>query len=545
MLPREGEIMENNLLTEKWLTVISRQGDKRKVSLPELFSELERNDVADFPALLPHQRGPFHVFLVQLACHALETSGAAEHLPDPTPEEPWKLLGQHSPDEWQQMIRGIVPGYFEQFPNDEPWCLVTNDLSKPAFLQCPVPDAKFTASKSIIKRPDDLDLMISSKNFDIKSDTFQNAQTEDWFFALISLQTNSGFLGRGNYSCARQNGGWAQRPIFTLQSSSSPGARWGRDARVILSCKGSDEDALFQVCENTDDKRLLWLDTWDGTTSYELSSLHPLFIEVSRRVRAINKNGKLFFKKAPSACPRIDIGKTCGNLGDPWEPIVSDAKGVRVFSSSLDYANIAKIITGEETIMPNLLIRFHKGIDNAKGLQLWCSALVKGQGKTEGYFERLIPVDAQKKHNRHDLWQAAQEMLNHADVAKRSVLAVAVARFLSCGHEGAGNNAIDWDSSVIKNCLPRVRDRFEKDIDNKFFEYFWTVCDGIQDGRVTDPNYLVPWQDYLRKLIRDCYQFAVSSLPCNTSLIVKASALGELTLNCLIAKYFPLQKGNG
>ena len=136
-------------------------------------------------------------------------------------------------------------------------------------------------------------------------------------------------------------------------------------------------------------------------------------------------------------------------------------------------------------------------------------------------------------------------MLNHADVAKRSVLAVAVARFLSCGHEGAGNNAIDWDSSVIKNCLPRVRDRFEKDIDNKFFEYFWTVCDGIQDGRVTDPNYLVPWQDYLRKLIRDCYQFAVSSLPCNTSLIVKASALGELTLNCLIAKYFPLQKGNG
>ena len=116
-----------------------------------------------------------------------------------------------------------------------------------------------------------------------------------------------------------------------------------------------DEDALFQVCENTDDKRLLWLDTWDGTTSYELPSLHPLFIEVSRRVRAINKNGKLFFKKAPSACPRIDIGKTCGNLGDPWEPIVSDAKGLRVFSSSLDYANIAKIITGEETIMPNLL----------------------------------------------------------------------------------------------------------------------------------------------------------------------------------------------
>lgn len=533
--------MENNLLVERWLTIMTQQGETRKVSLPELFSAFERNEVAGFAGLLPHQQGPFHVFLVQLACHALETSGAA--LPTPTPEEPWKLLGTHTPDEWRAMIRGIVPDYAQKYPNDEPWCLVVDDLNKPAFLQCPVPDEKFAASKTIVERPDDLDLMISSKNFDIKSGSFKEVRTEDWVFALISLQTNSGFLGRGNYGISRQNGGWAQRPIFTLQSSSSPCARWGRDARVILSCRGSDKETLNKNCRNRDDKRLLWLDPWDGTSSYELAALHPLFIEISRRVRALNRNSGIVFKKAPSACPRIDSGATCGNLGDPWEPIVSDAKGARVFSSSLNYANIAKIVCGEETIDQNLLLRFHKGIDGKDGHKLWCSALVKGQGKTEGYFERLIPIDAQKSLLRHDLWKAANVMLHDVDEAKKSILAIAVARFLTCGHEGSKNGTTERNSSVVKNCLSRVCDRFDDCVDSAFFSYFWNACDGIQDGIVTDPALLEPWKEYLKKLVCDCYEFAVSSLPCNASQHIKACALGELTLRRLIAKHFPPLKG--
>ncbi len=535
--------MENNLLIDRWLTVISPKGERKKVDLPELFSLLERNDVAGFPALLPHQGGPFHVFLVQLACHALETSGASEHLPELTPEEPWRLLGEHTPDEWREMIRGIVPDYAQKYPGDEPWCLVVDDLAKPAFLQCPVADAKFAASKAFVERPDDLDLMISSKNFDIKSDMFHDAQVEDWFFALVSLQTNSGFLGRGNYGIARQNGGWAQRPIFTLQSSSLPGARWGRDARIILSCEGSGKDNLWGVCQNKEDKRLLWLDPWDGTTSYELPALHPLCIEISRRVRAMDKNGGIVFKKAPSNCPRISSSHMCGNLGDPWEPIVSDSKGARAFSSALNYANIAKIVCGEATMLQNLLLRYHKGIDSNQGLKLWCSALVKGQGKTEGYFERLIPIDAQKRHLRKDLWKAANVMLSQVELAKNSVLAVAVARFLLCGHEN-GSSSIDWNSSIVKNCLPRVRERFEAYVDSEFFSYFWSACDGILEGEITNPHCIEPWINFLKERVQECFQYAMNSLPCNASQSVKARALGELTLNRLIAAHFRLSKGN-
>ncbi len=529
--------MENNLLTDAWLTISNRKGSSLKVSLPELFSALEQNEVTGFPSLLPHQGGPFHVFLVQLACHALETSGASEHLPEPTPAEPWRLLGEHTPDEWREMIRGIIPDYAQKYPNDEPWCLVVDDLAKPAFLQCPAADAKFAASKTFVERPDDLDLMISSKNFDIKSDMFHDAKVEDWFFALISLQTNSGFLGRGNYGIARQNGAWGQRPIFTLQSSSLPGARWGRDTRVILDCEGSDKDKLWEVCQNKEDKRLLWLDPWDGSSSYELPALHPLCIEICRRVRAMDRNGCIVFKKASSDCTRISSSHMCGNLGDPWEPIVSDSEGVRVFSSALNYANIAKIVCGEETMLQNLLLRYHKGIDSNQGLKLWCSALVKRKGKTEGYFERLIPIDAQKRLFRKDLWKAANVMLSQVELAKNRVLVAAVLRFLLCGHENGSN-------SFVTNCLQRVRERFEAYVDSEFFSYFWCACDGILEGEITNPHYIEPWIVFLKERVQECFQYAMNSLPCNASQSVKARALGELTLNRLIAAHFRLSKGN-
>ena len=228
--------MENNLLTERWLSVENPQGAMRRFSLPELFSALERNEVAAFPALLPHQAAPFHVWLVQLGCHALETAGQVENLPPPDPKKPWAMLGRHSPDEWRDMIRGVVPDYSRKFPLDEPWCLVTDDLNKPAFMQVPAPDGDFADYRGEAQFPDDLDLLISAKNFDVKSGVMKHPSAEEWIFALISLQTNSGFLGRGNYGVARQNGGWSIRPILTLQSSSSPGARWGRDA-----CRGAGQ----------------------------------------------------------------------------------------------------------------------------------------------------------------------------------------------------------------------------------------------------------------------------------------------------------------
>ena len=538
--------MENNLLTEKWLTVVSRQGDKRKVSLPELFSELERNDVADFPALLPHQRGPFHVFLVQLACHALETSGAAEHLPDPTPEEPWKLLGQHSPDEWQQMIRGIVPGYFEQFPNDEPWCLITNDLSKPAFMQCPVAQNSWGDYKAVI-HPDDLDLLIASKNFGIKSGTLQNAQTEDWFFALISLQTNCGYGGAGYYACSRQNGSCASRPIFTLQYTTSPCARWGRNVRVILEKYDNEEfdslnrNALF--APERLGKRLLWLDPWDGRASYRLDELHPLFIEISRRVRAVKNSDKILFRQATSKCARIenDTDQTGGYLGDPWEPTVIEKKKIKVFGSKTSYAHIANILADSNDCRKPLLLHWHEGIDPENEMSLWYSMVMKGQCVTDGYTEKVIPIDVQNMIVIETFFAVSSAMIDLAGTAKK-VLGEALAVYLQCGNGSSDskNSKIDWSSSVIKTWMPVIQNQMEQKIDADFFPHLWRACDAMKEaGDELDNNRATAeWKNHLAQLVNTYYKRGVESLPRRSAQRIKAQAVSRLRLRALIAKNF-------
>ena len=456
--------MDNNLLIDHWLTITNASGTRLKVNLPELFSALERNDVLDFPALLPHQRGPFHVFLTQLACHALQTSGMDENLPPADPNKPWTLLGEHTPEEWLSMIRGIVPDYAQIYPTDEPWCFCVDDPAMPAFLQCPDPENKCKDLDKTYDKPDDLDVKISAKNHSVKSSTFDHAGIEYWILALISLQTNAGYLGPGNYGCARQNGGQAQRPIFTLQKSSSPGARWGRDARIILTCEGTEYDDLYGVCDRYG-KRLLWLAPWDGKTSYDPSELHPLFIEVSRRLRVMRDGDAVKLMRGTSQCPRINSKDLGGNLGDPWEPTVSNKGIASVFASALDYANISKILCDAEGMKGNMLLRRHDDIDGKAGLELWCNALVKGKGKTEGYYERIIPVNASKQHLVKNLWVYASRMLALAEEAKKDYRIVA-ALYLTCRKDDV---KINWQDAVVEKALPKVVDDFVREIDNVFF----------------------------------------------------------------------------
>ena len=525
--------MDNNLLIDHWLTITNASGERQKVNLPELFSALERNDVLDFPALMPHQRGPFHVFLTQLACHALQTSGMDENLPPADPNKPWTLLGEHTPEGWLSMIRGIVPDYAQIYPTDEPWCFCVDDPAMPAFLQCPDPENKCKDLDKTYDKPDDLDLKISSKNHFVKSATFAHAEVEYWVLALISLQTNAGYLGPGNFGCARQNGGWSQRPVFTLQKTSSPGARLGRDARIILTCKGTENDKLYGVCES-DGKRLLWLDPWDGKTSYEPSELHPLFIEISRRVRVMRDGDDFKLMRGTSKCTRINSKQLGGNLGDPWEPTVSNNKGVTsVFASGLDYANIAKILCDADGMSKNMLLYYHDGIDSKDGLELWCSAIVKGQGKTEGYYERIIPVNARKLRLARNLWTYASRMLDLADEA-RKVYRIVAAVYLSCRKAEAD---INWQESSIKTCLPKLVDVFDREIDNAFFEVCWAIAQEIEDGEELNESRLDIWRVRLAAIVRTCYRRDVLTLPGNASTHLKAKALSEIRMGQLIAKH--------
>ncbi|MBS0301732.1 MAG: type I-E CRISPR-associated protein Cse1/CasA, partial [Proteobacteria bacterium] len=184
-------------------------------SLPELLVALAANGVRDFPRLRPHQRHPWHAFLVQLAAIALRHAGQ---------DQPWTEAA-----DWRVALRDLTP----DDADGAPWCLVAPP-DRPALLQAPVPGENIAAWTNLLHAPDALDMLVTSKNHDLKAARAHGAEADDWLFALLSLQTQEGFLGAGNYGISRMNGGFASRPGVGVAPVGAWGARWRADVTSAL-----------------------------------------------------------------------------------------------------------------------------------------------------------------------------------------------------------------------------------------------------------------------------------------------------------------------
>ena len=86
---------------------------------------------------------------------------------------------------------------------------------------------------SMAAAADALDMLVTSKNHDLKAARIHHAHADDWLFALISLQTQEGFLGSGNYGVSRMNGGFASRPGVGVAMVGAWGQRWQSDITRI------------------------------------------------------------------------------------------------------------------------------------------------------------------------------------------------------------------------------------------------------------------------------------------------------------------------
>ena len=187
----------HNLLTDPLLRARLSDGTVEALSLPEVYEVLAADRVDSFPALRPHQRHAWHAFLAQLGALALYRAGRG------TPPE--------SAKEWGSLIRGLTT----DFGDDDPWRLIVEDPAQPAFMQCSTPKGLGDHRRRVIA-PDDLDILVTAKNHDLKRTIAIEAMPEDWIFALIDLQTMAGFFGAGNYGIARMNGGYSTRPCLGL-----------------------------------------------------------------------------------------------------------------------------------------------------------------------------------------------------------------------------------------------------------------------------------------------------------------------------------------
>ncbi len=421
--------------------------DGDRVSLSGMFAALSRGDVRGFKSLRPHQRPAWHMFLVQLGTLALWNG---RQVSPPKDERSWTNL-----------LRALTPEYSD----DSPWRLVVNDWSMPAFLQPPAPDG---LSWSNVPTPDNLDMLITARNHDLKQTVARFAAPEHWVYALVSLQTCEGYNGSGNNGIARMNGGSSSRPLLGLAPASvsnnsiDPSAWWKRDVTRLLAERANGN---FLGTGSVGGSALIWLLDWPESDQLELGQLDPLFIEVCRRIRLIDSGETLSALRSRSKATRIAAKAFKGNTGDPWASVEKkNGKNFTLSSGNFDYRCICSLLFSGDWKIPLLAM---PGREESGDMLLVAEAFSRGNSKTEGFKSRIVPAPAtavslfSSKTVKNIASAQLTEIATFDDALKTS-LAIAAA---------SGNpNQIEkkhWSRTVL------ARRCFDREADRLFFHSLW------------------------------------------------------------------------
>ena len=343
-------------------------------------------------------------------------------------------------------------------------------------MQSPVPGCAIGSWKNRLEAADELDMLVTSKNHDLKAARMRRAEADDWLMALISLQTQEGFLGAGNYGISRMNGGFASRPAIGVVPKGHWGRRWNRDVLALLANR--EEIVEQQGLRNQGGVGLLWLEPWNGESSRAFSSLDPFYIEICRRIRFGCNDGEqsIFAVSTGSKTARIEAKERNGMTGDPWAPIDATAgKALTINADGFHYRLAAELLFGSK--YRRSIAQMPDAGDDSNGLVVLAQGVTRGQGKTEGYHERRIPISPkvrqlliQKQTDR--LAKISGERVN-AIGQIRSVLWTALAALFD---QGAVK---DKFSDSAKNKASDFGKPFEQAEDARFFD---ALNDEIESG---------------------------------------------------------------
>jgi len=487
-----------NLMTEPLI-----QTDQGMQSLPGLLAAMARGEVTSFPALRPHQRPAWHMFLVQLSTLALSHAGATDL---PEDEESWRAA-----------LRELTA----DFPDDAPWHLVVEDRGKPAFLQPPDPgDLRWHE----VATPDALDMLITSRNHDLKREIAHDAALQDWIFALVSLQTMEGFGGAGNYGVARMNGGSSSRVMIALAPATGggrvidPSAWWRREVKHLLSGR-----------DGLSGQALLWCRSWPEGQQLDLPGLDPLFIEVCRRVRLTEGDGGLHAERTTSKAARIAAKEAKGITQDPWAPVhLGEAKTLTLGERDWTYGLLTELLYSGKWQMPPLAKEAPQEKDGA--MVLVAEAFARGNSKTDGFKSRVIPVPKAVRKvmfdtEAIDLSDEQINRIDQMDKALRDGLALIAAE----GVREKLGKAEYARTAPAQAALHRVADAL-------FFPTLWDkLAAGSKDGRHE------AHMRFLRKLAqaaRDEFTRAAPGIPCARIMRPRAEVRGRAALNVRLAGIF-------
>ncbi len=514
-----------NILTEPLICITTASG-KRMAALPEMYALLMADAIEGFPALRPHQKHPQLAFWVQLAAMAMYRAGISE------PPE--------NAAEWARLLCGLTPDW----PNGEPWQLVVEDITKPAFMQPPARSADRLADyKSLVTTPDELDMLVTAKNHDLKASIALHGDADDWIFALVSLQTMEGYGGARNYGISRMPSGYGNRPAFTFTPSIRPGRHVKRDVAALLEHRNGIL-ADYPVSDNG--IGLLWLEPWDGTKAETLllDRMDPFYIEVCRRVRLRKSGGRIEAVRANSLDRRIADVK--GQTGDPWAPQGKSASrretppaflnGSRKFG----YERIVDGLFSPDWTEARLMRMTEYDRTSGGTVHLVARGVVRGEGGTEGYHERIIPLRPKtiqvfgRTGGPKELEDIARERI--ADIRNtQRILRRAVATFAAHG---------DSQPSAHRNGKPSPNDiaspwvnRLDEIVDERFFDDLQTEFEETQDAERRKIREL--WlADFVIANANAILDASRQSIPCPDGQSLRAFAASQNVFNGRIYQEF-------
>jgi CRISPR system Cascade subunit CasA len=429
-----------SLLTDPVFSLRVHGDTPSRLSLPGVLACLTSGDSIEFTALQPHQRHAWESFLVQLAAIAVHRDKAAA-LPS-------------TYTDWKDALFRLVDGEGDAFH------LVVEDLSKPAFLQCPT---NSIAAWDAFSCPDTIDVPVTTKNHDYKTSRVFFASPEHWVYSLVSTQTMQGFWGRGHYGIARMNSGVGSRSLVTMTRSEDFSVRFRRDVQVLLERREAIVKGRYR---SEDGLALLWLYPWSGDRTLELNDLDPFFIETCARIRLTHTDSHISACMTHVNAAHIRIEK--GDTGDVWTPIRrEDRAALTVKKTGFSYDTVCDLLWSEKwEPSPTSAYRLEDG----ESPILLFQALARGQGKTEGFHYRTLRIEGQAlelyqtPEGRDALRIATEARVDAVQQVRLKVLKPA----LLCLVQGAPDR-LNFEDNRVETPLAD----FRTSVENVFFEDFF------------------------------------------------------------------------
>jgi CRISPR system Cascade subunit CasA len=324
-----------------------------------------------------------------------------------------------------------------------------------------------------IGTPDELDILVTSANYEFKRAVMTDAQPDDWLLALLTLQTMQGVFGSGKYGISRMNRGYGNRPALGIAPLGGPGARVRRDMLRLAALRPETVSRHGYAAEGG--VGLVWTVPWDGTASLRLAQLDPWYIEICRRVRLVSAEGMLSAREGTSKVARISP-PTGGVTGDPWAPVVVDKGGtvtvLTIGAAGFDYRRMVALMfpDGGGRQAP---LQIPTGTDAESDLVLIARALVRGEGKTEGYHERTVAISRELRDGirwvaSDPIARAAIDRVGIAGEMQRRVLRPAL---LTLFENGPDKKKTKDDGADRKAGVFLAK--FDRTVDRDFFPALW------------------------------------------------------------------------